>query len=114
MKEHTLQGAKVHTDGKVSARFAVYSYKMAFNQNLQNILKNLKFFNFMIKSYLNMLGITPQEIWAKNFLPFKKYRPSKSKLPKNKIKNSQLQRPVFLEPLKILGPNFLRSETLHI
>ena len=62
--------ATIHTDGKVSARFAVYSYKMTFIKRVQRKLKDLKNFNFMINSYLNMLGITPQEIWAQNFQPF--------------------------------------------
>ena len=59
--------SNIHTDGKVSTRFAVYSYKMTFIKKVQRILKTFKNFNFMIKSYLDMLGITPQQIWAKSF-----------------------------------------------
>ena len=75
--------SNIHTDGKVSTRFAGFSYKTTFIKKVQRVLKTFKKVNFMIKSYLNMLGITPQEIWAQNFQPFYKYRPSKSKLPKN-------------------------------
>ena len=32
----------LHTDGKVSARFAGYSYRMAFIKKVQRILKTLK------------------------------------------------------------------------
>ena len=58
---------RLHTDGKVSARFAGFSYKTTFIKKAQEILKNIRNFNFMIKSYLDMLGITPQETWAQSF-----------------------------------------------
>ena len=52
---------------KFSARFAYYGYKTVFIQKVQKILKTLQNLNFMIKSYLNMLGITPKEILVQSF-----------------------------------------------
>ena len=59
--------SNIHTDGKVSTRFAGYSYKTAIMKKVQRILKTFKNFNFIIKSYLNMLSIAPQEVWAQSF-----------------------------------------------